>query len=182
MFRYCDDFVICCEFQEDAARVLKALNSRLTKFSLRLNEAKTTLIDFTRPRKPSMQPNVFHFLGFTFYWAYSKKKLVIPKLKTEGKRLSGKLKKMNQWARLMKSKYPLPAIWQSFCRKMRGHINYYGVSHNAQSVQAFLHLGMRILFKQLNRRSQKRSFTWEKFLLFRKANPPPKVKIYHSLF
>lgn len=182
MFRYCDDVVICCQFNEDATRVLKALNSRLSKFSLRLNEAKTTLVDFTRPSKPSLQPNTFNFLGFTFYWAYSKKKLVIPKLKTEGKRLREKLKKINQWARLMKSKYPLPVIWQSFCRKMRGHINYYGVSHNAQAVQLFLHLGTRTLFKQLNRRSQKRSFTWEKFDLFRKANPPPKVKVYHSLF
>lgn len=182
MFRYCDDFVICCEHDSDAQRVLKGLDNRLTKFGLRLNLAKTKLVDFSKPTKPSLQPSVFNFLGFTFYWGYSRHRLVIPKLKTEGRRFSAKLKKMNQWARQMRNKYPLPVIWASFCRKMRGHINYYGVSHNIESLKSFLHFGIEILFKQLNRRSQKRSFTWEKFTRFRASNPEPLPKIRHHLF
>jgi group II intron reverse transcriptase/maturase len=46
IFRYCDDFVICCECRDDAERIRTALSGRLNKFGLRLNEAKTQLVPF----------------------------------------------------------------------------------------------------------------------------------------
>jgi len=47
--------------------------------------------------------------------------------------------------------------------KLRGYYNYYGVIGNFASLQKFFFLAMRILYKWLNRRSQRRSFCYTKF-------------------
>jgi hypothetical protein len=47
--------------------------------------------------------------------------------------------------------------------KLRGYYNYYGVVGNYASLNQFFRQAMRILFKWLNRRSQRRSFNWQGF-------------------
>jgi len=76
----------------------------------------------------------------------------------------------------------LKTIWSIFCNKIRGHIQYYGVSFNSRFVRNFQYQAIGLMFKWLNRRSQRKSFNWEKFNLFLKAFPPPKVKVCHGLF
>jgi hypothetical protein len=39
---------------------------------------------------------------------------------------------------------------------------------------------LRLAFKWVNRRSQKKSYTWEKFRRVLAWNPLPQPKIYHS--
>ncbi|OGT53973.1 MAG: hypothetical protein A3F43_02240 [Gammaproteobacteria bacterium RIFCSPHIGHO2_12_FULL_42_10] len=58
----------------------------------------------------------------------------------------------------------------------------YGVSFNMCGLKRFVHSAIKILFKWLNRRSQRKSFTWEKFEQFMQEFPPPKIKIWHALF
>jgi hypothetical protein len=43
-------------------------------------------------------------------------------------------------------------------------------------------LATRVLFKWLNRRSQRKSFNWETFALYIRAHPLPKARICHALF
>lgn len=64
-----------------------------------------------------------------------------------------------------------------FRAKLRGHIQYYGGTH----VNKFLYEATKIGFKWLNRRSQRKSFNWEKFKMYIKLNPLPTVKIVHRL-
>ena len=106
-FRYADDMVICCAVERDALRVRKALAGRLARYKLALNEQKTRLVDFTRPRQGHPRPGVFDFLGFTFYWGRSRKGAPLPKVKTSGKRMRAKLKAVNAWCRTIRSRYPL---------------------------------------------------------------------------
>ena len=179
LFRYADDCVICCELEEDAGRIKEALGKRLTKFKLQLNEEKTKLVPFDK-RKANQ--GTFDFLGFTIFWGRSRGKRVIPKLKTRGKTMRTKLKRVTGWIKQERNKRPLKAIWKSFCSKMRGHVQYYGVSHNAKYVHEFLDKSRKIMFKWLNRRSQKKSFSWESFQKFLVKNPMPEVKIVHRLF
>jgi group II intron reverse transcriptase/maturase len=181
-FRYADDLVICCEYEPDALRVRKALSGRLARYKLALNEQKTRLVGFVRPRNGHPNPDVFDFLGFTFYWGRSRKGVPMPKVKTSGKRMRSKLKAVNSWGRSIRSQFPLKHIWALFCSKLRGHIQYYGVSFNFRAVQNFLEKARRILLKWLNRRSQRRSFNREQFVLYSRANPLPKVTICHALF
>ena len=181
-FRYADDMVICCEYECDALRVRKALGGRLARYKLALNEQKTRLVNFARPRSDQCRPDVFDFLGFTFYWGRSRKGVPLPKVKTTGKRLRAKLKAVNAWGRMIRSRHRLNYIWAVFCAKLRGHIQYYGVSFNTRAVHTFLNKATRILFKWLNRCSQRRSFSWERFTLFIEANPLPQVTVCHALF
>lgn len=58
---------------------------------------------------------------------------------------------------------PLEWIFKTINAKLRGHYQYYGVTDNTREVKSFLCIKKKLLFKWLNRRSQKRSYTWETF-------------------
>lgn len=182
-FRYADDLIICCRYENDAMRIKRALAKRLAKYKLTMNEEKTKMVSFSKSKKQQgIKPESFDFLGFTFYLGQSKSGRVIPKLKTNGKRIRSKLKRVNEWARLVRNKGDLKTIWEIFCAKLRGHIQYYGVSFNSRAVKRFRMAAIRLMFKWLNRRSQRKTFDWNRFWLFVEKYPPPPVKIYHKLF
>ena len=183
MFRYADDLVICCRYARDAERIRKALAGRVDKFGLALNEAKTRLVSFTRPARGERGPGaVFDFLGFTFYWGRSRRGRPLVKVKTSGKRLRAKLKAVNEWAKHTRSRCSMQQFWAVLCAKVRGHLRYYGVSFNIPALNAFVHQVRRLVFKWLNRRSQRRSFTWDAFAHYALAHPLPRVAVYHRLF
>ncbi len=183
LFRYADDMVICCNSEADAQRVKTALSKRLAKFKLWMNEDKTKLIAFCkRAHARGEQQGTFDFLGFTFYLGKSARGKTIPMLKTNHKRMRIKLKRVNQWAKAVRSQYRMKQIWATFCRKMAGHINYYAVSFNVSAVGRFVGLSTRILFKWFNRRSQHRHLSWEKFNRFIAANPLPAISVKVPLF
>lgn len=182
-FRYADDLIICFRYEQDAIRVRRALSKRLEKYKLSLNEDKTKMVKFSKnSQRKGEKQEVFNFLGFTFYLGKSLTGMVIPKLKTEGKRFRAKLQRVKAWCREKRNEAPTVALWKTFCAKLRGHIQYYGVSHNSGRVEEFIAQARRIVFKWLNRRSQRRSFDWRKFERFLKLYPLPKVKVHHKLF
>ncbi len=183
LWRYADDAVICCQYNEDAVRVRSALSKRLAKYKLKLNEDKTTSVSFSRSAyKQGKAQGVFNFLGFTFYWGCSRKGAPIPKVKTCGRTMRAKLKNVGEWGRKVRNQYRLKQIWGAFCSKLVGHIRYFGVSFNTKAVETFVNQAVKILFKWLNRRSQRKSFNWQQFNLFVEKNPLPTIKVYHSLF
>ena len=183
MFRYCDDFVICCQDDYDTKRIMKVLGKRLSKFGLKLNEDKTKLVPFSRfEAGKGKQQGAFDFLGFTFYLGRSKTGRVIPKVKTIGKRVRSKLKRVNDWCRKIRNQYKLKEIWKRFCIKLAGHIQYYGVSFNSKRVAIFCKHAIHLFFKWINRRSQRRTFSWDKFKQFMKRFPPPRARVCHKLF
>jgi len=177
------DAVICCQYKEDAARIRKALSKRLEKFKLKLNEEKTSCTSFSRNDYcKGLKQGVFHFLGFTFYWGRSRKGDPLPKVRTHAKRMKSKLKNVNEWAKMVRNKHRLSYIWKLFCSKLEGHIRYYGVSFNIGDVATFVCRAVRVLYKWLNRRSQRKSFDWAKFELFMGTHPLPTIKVHHSFF
>lgn len=181
LFRYCDDMVICCNLKKDAMRIHKALANRLNRFGLSLNAKKTCQVSFNKlDRNAGIKQGSFDFLGFTFYFGRSAKGKVIPKLKTSRKRIRSKLRQMNLWAKEVRCKKKFADIWRIFCSKLRGHINYYCVSFNTTAVKMFIYRAKQILFKWINRRSQRRSMRWEQFNKYIEANPLPLVRVKHS--
>lgn len=183
LFRYADDIVIVSRYQSQAEQIKIALQKRLADFKLKLNEDKTRLVKFSKAEAISgVQQESFDFLGFTFYLGRTRKGKVMPKLKTNGKRMRAKLKKVNQWARKMRSRVELNTMWKIAITKLRGHIQYYGVSHNSKQIAKFKHKVRAILFKWINRRGDCRSMTWKEFELFEIRNPLPKAIIYAKLF
>lgn len=182
MVRYADDLVIWTR-RENVFKLMVALKKRLERFSLILNEEKTKVISFSRNDAiKGIRQESFTFLGLTFYIGKSKSGKFIIKIKTAKKTFANKLKEISKWCMENRNKYRLTYLWKTFQSKIRGHINYYGISHNFDNVNIFVWKAKKIFFKWINRRSQRRSFNWEKFNLFMKVKPLPKTTIIHRLF
>jgi group II intron reverse transcriptase/maturase len=182
-FRYCDDLIICCHSNEEAIKIKNVLEKRLAKFRLELNKEKTKLVSFSkRAYSCGIKQGIFDFLGFTFYLGKSQKGYPIAKIKTSKKRYKDKLRNVKTWIKITRNKYPLSLIWEKFKVKLRGHIQYYGVSHNTDAIRKFAYASERILFKWINKRSQRKSFEWKKWNLFVNKYTPIQIKIYHKLY
>jgi RNA-directed DNA polymerase len=184
--RYADDYVICVGNKSEAEKILQALKRRLSKFNLDLAEDKTKLICFGRfaeskARRTGKRTETFDFLSFTHYNSKDRKGGFRVGRKTARKKFSVKLEGMYQW--LKKSRGIKPQLWwKILCAKLRGHYNYYGVSGNYREIEKYYQLTIKYLYKWLNRRSQKRSFNWDKFRVYLERFPLPKPRIYHNLY
>jgi hypothetical protein len=93
------------------------------------------------------------------------------KRKTSKKRLRRALVDLKQWLRQERNARKLPQLWQAIGSKMRGHFNYFGVTDNSRALYQFERSVHELLFKWLNRRSQRRSFTWDRFLRYMARYP-----------
>ena len=123
--------------------------------------------------RAGQHPPTFDFLGFTHYWGKSRTGKARLKRKTSKKRLRRALVAIKHWLRQERNARRLPDLWQAMGRKMRGHFNYFGVTDNSRALYRFEHAVHQLLFKGLNRRSQRRSFTWERFRRYCHPAPPP---------
>jgi RNA-directed DNA polymerase len=181
--RYCDDLVIIVPHQKDTPRVLKGLKNRLNRYHLRLNETKTKIavLDRTRPKRKS-ETNTFSFLGFSYVVGKSRRGVLVPKIISDPVRVRNKLKIFKVWARKALNRFPMKEVWKKVILMVSGYARYYGVSGNLHRVNNFIYQVKRIIFKWSNRRSQKKSLTFEKFDLFIRANPLPPTKVYHQLY
>lgn len=184
IIRYCDDFVIGCQYRNEAEQLLKDLRERLAKFGLELHQGKTRLIEFgrfaaaNREKRGDGKPETFDFLGFTHICVKTRKggRFTIRR-KTIAKRLRSKLKEVRK--EIMKRRHvPVPDQGKWLRSVVNGHLNYYGVPGNRQATDTFRTEIMRDWFKALRRRSHKaRSLTWERFKrLVRTWLPTAKVR------
>ncbi len=100
LVRFTDDAVLGFEFEEDARRVREVLFKRLNKYGLEAHAKKTRLVKFTRPPKGSVKDRTngtCDFLGFTHYWAKSRKGYWVVKRRTIRKRLRRAISRFNDW-------------------------------------------------------------------------------------
>ena len=185
---YADDFIAGFQYKEDAEIYYTLLKERLRKFNLELEESKSRLIEFGRyaetnsKRKYGKKPETFDFLGFTFYCGKGKRsRNFCVKLKTNRKKFQQKLKATKEWLYENRT-MPVKEMISKLNLKLIGHYKYYGVSHNSAKIGAFLHFIQRYLYKVLNRRSHKRSYTWDGYIEMLKVYPLAKPKIYVKLF
>jgi len=160
LIRYADDFVSAFQYEEDAKRFYTALGKRMAKFGLGLSEEKTRVMPFRRD-PPTGQPR-FEFLGFEYYWGTDRGGRAHLKRRTSRKKLRASLKHFTAWCRENRN-LRLRGMFRQLNAKLRGYYNYYGVIGNHASLNQFFKQAMRILYKWLNRRSQRRSYNWETF-------------------
>lgn len=66
--------------------------------------------------------------------------------------------------------------------EIAGHYQYYGVSGTSRSISRYGDIAARLILTWLNRRSQKKSFTWEGFLAYLRHYPLPRPRIVHRLY
>lgn len=175
MVRYADDSVFCFEYETEARAFYDALIKRLSKFNLEIAEDKTKIIKLNR--KSGDDGESFDFLGFTFYMSKSK----YMRCKTSKKKYRVSLLKCKLW---IKENLTMPTKEFMFMvqKKMIGHINYFAVTHNYRMISNFIFEVRKLIFRGLNRRSQRRSYNWSGYAKFLLKYPLPKahtnIKIY----
>ena len=157
--RYADDFVCAFQYSRDADRFYKVLPKRLGKYNLQVAPEKTNRLRFSRFQ--SSLKNRFTFLSFEFYW--DSDKTGKPRLfrRTARKRLQSTKNDYSEY--IKKSRHMRTAeLLDKLSQKLRGHFNYFGAVGNLDSLFVVYHHVVGKLYKWLNRRSGRRSMTWER--------------------
>jgi len=187
LIRYADDFICVVQYSRDAERIEKALRNRFGRYGLELHSEKSRNISFGRyERKNAVEqnrrPNTFDFLGFTHFCARTRKGGFKVGRKTSRKKFASECKEMNKWLKSVRNLVKTKEWWKTLQAKLRGHIQYYGVSENYRSVMMFYKTTLRQARKWLNRRSQKRKISWAGFYEYLKNYPLPKPRIAHNFY
>lgn len=186
LIRYCDDFVVLFESQNDAKRFLNELRERLAKFGLEVAEDKTRILEFgrnayTRSQRTGTKVDSFNFLGFTHYCKSSRNGKFIMGHKTSKDKLRRKLSELKSQVKAMRV-VPLGMWIDTLKCKLSGHYNYFGISGNYRCICQYYKQVISITFKWLNRRSQKKSFNWLSFMEYLQRNPLPPPRIMVNLY
>ena len=203
LIRFADDFVIGCELEADARRLMEVLPKRFAKHGLTIHPEKTKLIEFGRPRNrppaqatTSASPNTppaskpgeesgsgngtFDFLGFTHYWARSRNGFWVIQRRTSRKRLKRRQKSFWQWCRENRH-LPLEEQYAMLCRKLRGFYQYAGIRGNQRAMEAVLEALKRTWRYWLSRRSHKSAIPWDSFAKLLERCPLPRPRIIHPI-
>lgn len=181
--RFADDFVIGCEREEDARRIMEVLPKRFNRYGLSVHPEKTKLVDFTRPARNTRKGKgngTFDFLGFTHYWARSRRGNWVIKRKTVRKRRNRFVKAIWDWCRSNRH-LPVPVQHKKLCQKLRGYYQYHGVRFNYETLGLVNFLARRTWRHWLNRRSRKGPMNWATYVKFLAIYPLPKPRIHHSI-
>jgi len=181
LVRYADDFLIGCQREEDAWRIMEVLPKRFARFGLEINTEKSRLVNFARPRPPVgrgselKKPGTFSFLGFVIYWGKTLRGGYTIKWKTEGKRLARTCSSFWQWCRDHRHR-PVAQQYKSLCAKLRGYYQYFGVRCNSRCLDKVLYELTRAWHYWLRRRGG-RQLPWTKFRQLLADFPLPRPRI-----
>ena len=187
LVNYADDFVAGFQYKSEAEMYYAKLKERMAHFNLELEDSKSRLIEFgrfaeqNRKAKGLGKPETFDFLGFTFFMGKSRKGYPLPKVKTSRKKFEKSLKSFKTWLYANKEQ-PARMIVGQLNVKLVGYYRYYGVSFNSYKLVAFLHRVQQFLYKAMNRRGCRRTYTWNGFVDMLKVYPLAKPKIYFALY
>ena len=181
--RFADDWIIGCELEADAQRLMAVLPKRFGRFGLSLHPEKTVLIRFRKPmsRKGSGEGNgTFDFLGLTHYWTLSRRGYWVIQRRTARQRLRRTKKALWRWCQANRH-LPLKDQYRRLCQKLRGHFQYYGIRGNYRLLDEIHQHAEEAWRYWLSRRSHKGAISWEKFQKLKAVFGLPRPKIVHQI-
>ncbi len=167
-FRFADDFLACFQYKDDAENFLRRLGDRLEGFGLQLAQEKTHCIEFGRFAREDAyrrgeKPKEFTFLGFKHYCGKTKKGYFMVKRRTSRKKLGQSLRKFTDWAKKARHVLKKGEMLRQARTRVMGHLSYYAITDNLERCSYYDYRAKHILFKWLNRKSQRKAYTWESF-------------------
>ena len=182
LIRYCDDLVALFESQHDAEEFLEMLKERFAECNLEASQEKTRIIEFgryvwTRAQRTKDKMQTFNFLGFTCYGVKTRNGKFGVRFKTSKQGMANKIRGFKEWIKGIRSLKPLKELWPIMKAKLIGHYNYFGVNGNMRCLQKFYWEIRRLIFKWINRRSQKKSMNIKHFEDYLQWNPLPMPSI-----
>jgi RNA-directed DNA polymerase len=149
--RYADDMVIHARTKQQAEEILSAIRERLKEVKLRINEEKTQIVyckDYRRREK--YEKVQFGFLGFS----YKPRRTKIGGAKDSFTAFRAEISKENQ--KKIREEIKSTVEWQNtrmemsqiavgLNNKLRGWINYFGLSGKCELRNTMLYLDYRLL-------------------------------------
>jgi group II intron reverse transcriptase/maturase len=167
-FRFADDFVACFQYKGDAESFQRRLKDRLEGFGLELAQEKTQTIEFGRfAREKAYQrgekPKEFTFLGFRHYCGKTREGYFKVKRRSSRKKLGQSLEKFTEWAKKVRPVLGKGEMLREARIRVLGHLSYYAITDNLERCEFYVYRAQQILFKWLNRKSQRKAYTWESF-------------------
>ncbi len=168
-FRFADDFLACFQYKSDAVGFRQRLADRLEGFGLQLAEEKTNCMEFGRfaredAYKRGEKPKEFTFLGFTHYCGKTKQGHFKVKRRTSRKKLGQSLREYTDWAKKARCVMRKGEMLRRARSRVIGHLSYYAITDNLERSSYYVYRATRILFKWINRKSQRKAYTWEGFI------------------
>ena len=187
---YADDFVVCFQHKDEAQEFYRMLGDRMEHFGLTLEKEKSRLIEFDRfaeensKRRLDKKPETFTFLGFTHFCSKGRNGKFRVKRKTSKKKFNKKIKEMDNEIRerLITFGLPAPDVIKWLNQVLTGYFHYYGINDNIGMLHVFKFRIQQILYKWLNRRSQRRSYTWNQFNELLRNFPLVRERVYVSIY
>lgn len=176
--------IACFQYENEANKIYEQMKRILKQIGLEFAEDKTRLIEFggfaeiNRNRRGLGKPETFDFLGFTHYCSKSQKGKFRVKRKTSRKKFRKKIQEYKVWIKQNRNE-SIKDIMKTTKKKLIGHYNYYGVRYNSYSLNNYYRCITYLLYKWLNRRSQRNSYSTETFRVMVKAYelPTPKIMV-----
>ena len=182
---YADDYVCCFQYKQEAELFYKTLlPNRLDKFNLELAKDKTRMLlfgTFAEQNTKGRKPETFDFLGFTHYCSKSKKGRFRVKRKTSRKKKKMQIKEYKNWIKRNRN-LPLKDIINKTNEKLRGYYQYFGITDNYRMISEYYWCVRTLIYKWLNRRSQRKSYTFEQFGKMLETYPLLRPKIYVNIY
>ena len=182
--RYCDDFVMGFQHEQDARAMHAALAERLAKFGLELHPDKTRVIQFGRFARTNREerglgkPETFEFLGFTHIAGVSRQGKFQLKRRTSRKKRRAKLARLTEEIRERRHhRVADQHAWLSSV--LVGHYRYYGVPTNYAALAQFRNRVSYTWTRSLQRRSQRASWNLTQLRAHEERFPLPLPRIHH---
>ena len=102
--------------------------------------------------------------------------------RTSKKKFRAKIKVINEWLKSVRNAVKLKEWWAVLRVKLLGHYRYYGLSGNLMGIERYYLRVLTLVYKGINRRSQRRSYNRRGFAQYLGYYPIPKPRIYRNLY
>ena len=103
------------------------------------------------------------FLGSTHYCGKTKEGYFKVKRRTSRKKLGQSLSKFKGWAKNSRSVLSKGEMIRAARIRVIGHLRYYAITDNTERCGYYVYCATRTLFRWLNRKSQRKAYTWDQF-------------------
>lgn len=175
LVRFADDFVIMFEHEEEACKVYSKLEERLKEFGLELAKEKSRILPFGRNSKSD---ETFDFLGFNHFNSKTRRGYYSVGHKVAKKKVKMFKARLKEWLKNNRNVLKFVELMNKLNIKLTGVYRYYGINGTMPYLRALHSHALFTTFKWLNRRSQRKSFTLDKFLrVWNVMIRPPRIYV-----
>jgi RNA-directed DNA polymerase len=182
--RFADDFILGCECEADARRMMEVRPKRFTRVRLTIHPEQTALLAFKRPPSRNQSAGgtgTLALLGFTHYGGKTRQGYGVIKRKTVGKRLRRFMQASWTWCRENRHA-PRQEQYRTLGSTLRGYDQYDGIRGHVKRLEVVVEHTERAGHYGLSTRSHKGHIHWQKFEGFlRQKLPLPKPSILHNI-